>query len=228
MLNVPTDVAEEAVAALCQEKGGDVVAFGAAHEPDLGSHKGFVVVVFAERDAVSRAMAALQGYDLHGVALTLRLLTSLGPDFPLLTPAGAPIAIPVALGNRLFVGSVPPQVTPAHIQDMLEPYGPIRSVSLVPPTPGTNAPHAGMGFVEFAIAGAVAPAIAELDGLAVGSSKLVFATANPSAGPPPNGSSDLTLYPSLPFYEVAKAKASAASAKASAASAASAASTKAE
>lgn len=86
----------------------------------------------------------------------------------------------VALGVRLFVGNLPPQLCFPELEDLFTPFGTIVSADLM--TDPTTGRSRGFGFVEMESGDAARAAISALHGSSLDGQTLTVNEANPVRG----------------------------------------------
>eukprot|EP01102_Stenamoeba_stenopodia_P022915 TRINITY_DN9726_c0_g2_i1.p1 TRINITY_DN9726_c0_g2~~TRINITY_DN9726_c0_g2_i1.p1 ORF type:complete len:334 (-),score=72.47 TRINITY_DN9726_c0_g2_i1:9-1010(-) len=144
----------------------------------------------APSTAVSPAVLAAIQAAKPALQLPILGTTPVTPPIPLPLVAGVP-KLPVTAtnsaataANRIYIGSVPWDITENEIRTIFQPFGEIKSCSMMP-NPETGK-HKGFGFVEFDNKDAAEEAIKHMNGLILGGRaiKVGRAVTNASATSP--------------------------------------------
>jgi poly(U)-binding-splicing factor PUF60 len=96
--------------------------------------------------------------------------------------AAAAASSQLDIAKRIYVGSIPWDLTADHLKTVFEAFGPIRSCVLMP-NPETGR-HKGYGFIEFEEVQAAEQAISQMNGWEIGGRQIKVGRAVASALPP--------------------------------------------
>lgn len=178
--------------------------------PDGKSHLGYCFVEFTDPEFAESARMNLQVSPLAGRTLTVGTPTGedgmgipirpqVAPPAPAMAAGGFGMRAPAPAARternpmaRLYVGSVPFEISAAQLEAVFSPFGKIISCNLLPPTGQTAGyQHRGYGFIEYESVEVAQLAIKAMDKFEIGGRnlKVGYAAGGGGGADPPRANS---------------------------------------
>ncbi|OQV11918.1 Poly(U)-binding-splicing factor half pint [Hypsibius exemplaris] len=136
---------------------GPIRSVNMSYDPVLNKHKGFAFVEYELPEAAQLALEGMGGATIGGRSIKVGRPSNMPQAQPLVEE----ILAEAALGSRIFIASIHPDIGEEDLKSVFEAFGKIVSVSLARASPSSR--HKGYGHIEYETFQSAQDAIASMN-----------------------------------------------------------------